>query len=128
MSSFKNFSFFELIYIVLGQSILGKYIWIGGNDLARRNVWAWGSTGYRIYPYVNWLEGFPSISEGETSEAQCTLLDPAHGFQWISDSCGNINDNKHYFFCELYNDEVCLNIYRFVIERKYLSYYKNITE
>lgn len=103
------------MYKVLGPSILGKYIWIGGNDLAKRNRWVCGSTGYRIYPYVNWLDGYSTISEGKTSEAQCILLDPAHDFQWMSDSCGNINDNKHYFFCEIYLDKVGIEIYGFII-------------
>lgn len=89
----------------MNSTIEGKKIWIGGNELARRNRWVWGSTGYRIHPYHNWAKGEPSFSRSEKSEAQCTLLDPAQDFQWISDSCGSIKDNMHYFFCEIYRDE-----------------------
>ena len=88
---------------MLGSQLQGKKIWIGGNDLAKRNEWVWGSTGYRIYPYVNWLDGHPVVSESEMSDASCTLLDPENDFQWISESCGNIAETKHYFFCEIYD-------------------------
>ena len=99
-------------YLVLNSTIEGKKIWIGGNELATRNRWVWGSTGYRIGPYHNWAEGEPSFSHNAKSDAQCSLLDPEQDFQWISDSCGSIKDNMHYFFCEIYRDpnyKVCLD-------------------
>ena len=92
-------------YSVLNTTMEGKKIWIGGNDLARRNRWVWGSTGYRIHPYHNWAEGEPGFSHSDKSDAQCTLLDPEQDFQWIADSCGAIKDNMHYFFCEIYRDQ-----------------------
>ena len=79
--------------------------------MATRNRWAWGSTGYRIYPYVNWAPSQPAIAESETSEAQCIVLDPEQSFQWVSEPCGYVDETNHYFFCELYNDKVNLNFY-----------------
>ena len=81
----------------MGASTANLY-WIGGNDLATRNRWAWGSTGYRIYPYVNWMNGRPTWSENVSSDAQCIALDPSQNFQWRDESC---SDTRAYFVCEI---------------------------
>ena len=87
----------------MGALIHNFYYWIGGNDLATRNRWVWSSTGYRIYPYVNWVDGAPTLSENANSDAQCIALDPNNNFQWRDESCG---DFQAHFFCEIHKHRV----------------------
>ena len=89
--------------LVMGSS--ANFYWIGGNDLATRNRWVWASKGYRIYPYVNWMEKKPTRSENANSEGQCIALDPSQNFQWRDESCGS---TKAYFFCEIRIEKVKL--------------------
>jgi hypothetical protein len=62
--------------------------WMGGNDLATKDRWAWASNGYRIYPYANW--------KAETDEGgRCIGLD-AFTFEWINSPCDTMSE----YFCE----------------------------
>ena len=68
-------------------------LWIGGNDLATKNRWVWSSTGYRMYPYVNWASDFP------TGSGHCVAVD-TDTWEWTDASC----DEESTFICEFGND------------------------
>ena len=56
--------------------------WMGGNDLATENRWAWASNGHRIYPYVNWAEEQPS----GPINGHCIAL-KGETLQWSRENC-----------------------------------------
>ena len=66
--------------------------WMGGNDLATENRWAWASNGHRIYPYVNWAEEQPS----GPINGHCIAL-KGETLQWSRENCEKTKAN---FICE----------------------------
>ena len=68
-----------------------QVFWMGGNDLATENRWAWASNGRRIYPYVNWA----SATSTPTGKRCIALKGP--DLLWSPEDC---QATKARFICE----------------------------
>ena len=88
-------SFYQVLTIMTGSekksSESSQVFWMGGNDLATENRWAWASNGRRIYPYVNWASA-PSTPTGK----RCIAL-KGPDLLWSPEDC---QATKARFICE----------------------------
>ncbi|BFZ25385.1 hypothetical protein BsWGS_28424 [Bradybaena similaris] len=69
-----------------------EYTFMGGTDIFSEGIWEWASTGYIIYPFMEWAQGEPNDAAGE----DCLALSRDLSYRWSDYNCNNAAN----FICE----------------------------